>query len=314
MRDCVTIDVGRYKNFLSFNGVAGSMFFRCKDWVFQDCEWGFVDIGGGSGDAEAFDFEGNCDNMTMKNCIFHDTDGPGFLLCCYASDGNPNKGIRMENCVINAKSKRPIGLPRCAIVNTTDWTEATWTKCRFYLSPGEALMRVMDPEKDKNSKFVDCIVKNLREACSTPNLVRKVEVTASSEVAGNEAAKAADLDAATFWKAEGSADQWLQITFPTAQTINEFRIKEGPASSIVRYEIQAWDAEGEKWASCFNGRGIGAEFVAPIASRTTQKVRLRVISTNEGSPAVSEFEVFNDTTGNPFNDPTGAAAVGVVGK
>ena len=46
MRRCVTHDVGR--NNRAFNGVAGAMFFRCKDWVFEDCEWGFVDVGRGS--------------------------------------------------------------------------------------------------------------------------------------------------------------------------------------------------------------------------------------------------------------------------
>ncbi|MHC4506906.1 MAG: LamG domain-containing protein, partial [Planctomycetota bacterium] len=96
MRNCVTVDIGR--GFRAWNGVAGSMFFRAKDWVFEDCEWGFVSIGLGSGDGESFDFEGNCNDMTMRDCLFHDTDGPGFLLCCYASDGHPNMGIRMENC------------------------------------------------------------------------------------------------------------------------------------------------------------------------------------------------------------------------
>ena len=189
VRNCVSHDIGR--GFRAFNGVAGAMFFRCKDWLFEDSEWGFVDIGLGSGDGEAFDFEGNCNNMTMKNCLFHDTDGPGFLLCCYASDGNPNMDILMENCVINGKSRRPIGLPRCAIVNTTDWNKVTWSKCRFYLSPGEALMRVMDPEKDKRSKFVDCAFKNLGQACSSRNLARQATVKASSQGTGNEAQKAA---------------------------------------------------------------------------------------------------------------------------
>ena len=36
MRQCVTHDLGR--RFKSFNGVAGSMFFRCKDWVFANVE------------------------------------------------------------------------------------------------------------------------------------------------------------------------------------------------------------------------------------------------------------------------------------
>ena len=314
MRNCVTHDTGRHKNFRSFNGVAGSMFFRCKDWVFEDSEWGFVDIGGGSGDAEAFDFEGNCDNMVMKNCLFHDTDGPGFLLCCYASDAHPNKGIRMENCVINGKSKRPIGLPRCAILNTTDWTEVTWTKCTFYLSPGEALMKVMDPEKDKKSKFVDCVVKNLKQACSSPNLAAKGKITASSAVAENEAAMVVDGKEGTVWKADGAPEQWLQVDFTEPTTINEFRIKEDPSSQIIRYVIQAWDAKNKKWIGCFNGRGIGQDFIAPIVSRTTDKVRLLVLQSARGNPCLTEFGVYNDAAGTPFNDPTGGAAVGVVGK
>ena len=106
-------------------------------------------------------------------------------------------GIVMENCVLNGKAKRPIGLPRCEIVNTTDWTEATWKNCRFYLSPGEVLMRVMDPEKEKRSTFVDCVVKNLSDACSTENLAPKARASASAEAPGGDAARAVDGDPAT---------------------------------------------------------------------------------------------------------------------
>ncbi|MDP6634143.1 MAG: right-handed parallel beta-helix repeat-containing protein [Phycisphaerae bacterium] len=269
VRNCVTHDIGR--KFRSFNGVAGAMFFRCKNWTFDDSEWGFVSIGLGSGDGEAFDFEGNCDNMTMRNCLFHDTDGPGFLLCCYASDGHPNKGIVMENCVLNGKAKRPIGLPRCEIINTTDWTEVTWTKCRFYLSKGETLMRVMDPEKDKKSKFVDCLVKKLSDACSTPELAAKTTASASGK--------------------------WRQLDFGKPVVVNEFKIKEDASSSIERYVIEWWDAKASRWVGCFNGMAIGTEFVAPIVARTMTKARLRVIRTKKGNPRITEFKAYNDTTG-----------------
>jgi dienelactone hydrolase len=283
MRNCVTHDIGR--GFRAFNGVAGSMFFRCKDWVFEDSEWGFISIGLGSADGEAFDFEGNCDNMTMRNCLFHDTDGPGFLLCCYASDGHPHTRILMENCVINGKSKRPIGLPRCAIVNTTDWNESTWQNCRFYLSPGEAVMRVMDPEQDKRTSFVDCRVKDLTAACSTPPLPARA--TASWEAAGGP---------------------WIQLDFGKRTTVNEFRIKEKPSSTVIRYRIEIWDDQRAAWVSCFNGREIGNEFVAPIVSRTTTKARLRLVQTKTGKPGISEFAAFNDPPGESWNvargDPT----------
>jgi len=297
VRNCITHDIGR--GFRSFNGVAGAMFFRAKDWVFEDSEWGFIDIGLGSGDGEAFDFEGTCDNMTMRNCLFHDTDGPGFLLCCYASSPEPNLGIVIEHCVFNGKSKRPIGLPRCEILNTTDWNEVTWKNCRFYLAQGEVLMRVMDPEKDKRASFVNCVLKDLSKACSTTKLV--ANATASSEAAGQKAAHAADGNAATAWKAQGSENEWIQLDFGKAVTVNEFKIKEEPSSSVVRYRIECWDDKESRWASCFNGRNIGGEFVAPIVGRTTTKARLLAIRTTSGNPAIAEFAAYHDTSGEVFN-------------
>jgi hypothetical protein len=295
VRNCVTHDIGR--GFRAFNGVAGAMFARCKNWVFEDSEWGFIDIGQGSGDGEAFDFESNCDHMTMRNGLFHDTDGPGFLLCCYASGPEPEKDILMENCVLNGKAKRPIRLPRCEILNTTDWNEVAWKNCRFYLSPGEALMRVMDREKEKKSTFVNCGVKNLGDACSTRNLAAKATASASSEEPGYEAAKAIDGNAATAWKATSANDQWLELAFAGPQAVNEFKIKEDASSSIIRYVIEYWDAKASRWVSCFNGRDIGPEFIAPIVSRTAKKVRLLIMGTKSGNPAISAFEVYNDTAG-----------------
>ncbi|MFC1806514.1 SUMF1/EgtB/PvdO family nonheme iron enzyme, partial [Planctomycetota bacterium] len=124
------------------------------------------------------------------------------------------------------KAKRPIGLPRCEIINTTDWNQVTWKKCRFYLSPGEVLMKVMDPEKEKRTKFVGCLVKNLSDACSTQNLAAKAKVSASSQEPDNQASGAIDRKAATSWKATASTDQWLELDFGKPTTVNEFRIRE----------------------------------------------------------------------------------------
>ena len=289
MRNCITHDIGR--GFRSFNGVAGSMFFRCKNWLFEDCEWGFVSIGLGSGDGQAFDFEGNCDDMVMRNCLFHDTDGPGFLLCCYASDGHAHSGIVMENCVINGKSKRPIGLPRCAILNTTDWNESTWRKCRFYISPGESVMRVMDPEKDKKTTFIDCRVKDLAAACSTKKLEGRI----------TRSGKNAD-------------SVWIEINFGKPAIINEFLIKEEKGSSITRYVIELWNTQNDKWMSCFNGRSIGQDFVAPIVQRETTKARLRVIQTQNNQAKVTEFSAFKDSHGEPWNVKRGDNTPNRVGK
>ena len=291
VKNCVTHDIGR--GFMAFNGVAGAMFFRCKDWVFEDSEWGFVDIGLGSGDGQAFDFEGNCDNMTMRNCNFHDTDGPGFLLCCYASDGNPNKGILMENCVINGKSKRPLRpRVRAAILNTTDWTEASWKDCRFYLSPGEVLMAVMDPEKDKKSTFTNCFVQDLTAAA------RSMKHTAKG----------------TSVPASATEGQSFVLDFGRPVAINEFKLKEDVVSEISRYIIEYWDNKKADWVSCFNGLGIGAEFIAAIVPRTTSKVRLSVLANSKEKAIITAFEAYNDPSGEPLNVAKGTATPNRVGK
>jgi len=170
VRNCVTVDVGR--NNYAWNGVAGAMFFRIKNWVFEDSEWGCISRGLGSGDGEAFDFEGNCDDTIMRRCLFHDTDGPGFLVCLWSSTCQPNKGILMEDCVLNGKSMDiPPNMRRCEIWDTAnDYNEVTWDSSRFYLSSGEVLMFVQDPWGPADPVLVDCAVKNLGDACSTLNL------------------------------------------------------------------------------------------------------------------------------------------------
>jgi len=157
----------------------------------------------------------------------------------------------------------------------------------------------MDPEKEKRSTFVDCVVKNLRDACSTPNLAAKAKATASSQEPGNEAAKAIDGDAATSWKAASANDQWLQLDFAQPTTVNEFKIKEDPSSSVIRYTIECWDDEESRWVGCFNGRAIGPDFVAPIIGRTTRKVRLSVARTTGGTLCIGEFEAYDDTAREP---------------
>ena len=99
------------------------------------------------------------------------------------------------------------------------------------------------------------------------------------------------------WKAPSSSDQWLQLDFAGPTAINEFKIKEDPSSSVIRYVIECWDDKASRWVGCFNGRAIGPEFVAPIVGRTTTKVRLFVRRTTSGNPGIAEFEAYHDTTG-----------------
>ena len=172
-------------------------------------------------------------------------------------------------------------------------------------------MRVMDPEKDKRTKFTDCLVTDLSSACLTTNLV--LNATALSASAGRSAAGANDGDLGTAWIGGTSDNEWIQFSFEEAQSVNEIRIREDPASSITRYQIQYADPVSNTWKSCFNGMHIGNEFVAPIVNFRTKALRLKIMATDKGRPAIREFEAYLGS-GRLFNDPDGTAATRIVGK
>jgi len=309
VRNCLTLDVGRHNQ--AWNGVAGSMIARCKDFIFEDSEWGFISIGPpgkASSDGQAFDFECNNINHVMRRCLFHDTDGPGFLLCNDASGPGPEIDILLEDCVSNGKSLRvkENGYPKVEIMNCSAANRVTWKACRFYLSEGARLTN-----RPEGLTFTNCLIKPLGKACSTTNLALATTASASSAEPGHQGASAVDGSAITSWKAASSSDQWLQLDFGRPQTINEFRLREDASSSVTRYVIEYWDDREAKWIGSFNGLTIGPDFVAPIVNRTTSKVRLLIKKTGRGTPEIAEFEAYNDTKGEVFNASVGVASADV---
>ena len=305
VRNCITHDIGR--NFQSLNGVAGAMFQRCKNFLLENSEWGFVSIGEKgktSGDGEAFDFETSCSNNLVRGCSFHDTDGPAFLIISYGPKDR-NRALRFENCVFNGKVARAdeVEAPRVEIWSGSD-DQVEFRDCRFYLrSPTVKLT-----ETKGGITFTRCLVKTLDDACSTPNLALQASVLASSQMPGHGAGQATDGGTNTFWQAATTNELWLQLEFAVPATVNELLLREEAASSILRYAIECWDETASRWVVCFKGRQIGREFMAPIVSRTTRKIRLRVEQTAGGLPALVEVGIYNDTTRGPHEAIVKASA------
>jgi len=286
--NCVTHDIGR--NFTAFNGVAGAMMYRLTNFTFTDSEWGFVSRGGGSIDGEAFDLEGNNSIMTFTRCLFHDTDGPGFMLF-RGSNANPsNIGNLFTDCVWNGKAATcPYGqYPKAEIFNASAGANAAqFTSSRFYLSTGEVRCN-----NETSMTFTSCMSRNLSDAANGTNVALATTASASSQQVGFEATKAMDGNTASIWRPASSANEWLELDFASPTLVNEFRLREDPASSINRYAIQYWDSASATWLGCFNGRTMGANFIAPIVSRTTTKLRLLITSTTGGIPGIAEFEAY----------------------
>jgi len=309
IRNSVFHDTGR--RFQAFNGVAGSMIQRSRDLLFEDCEFGFVSIGEKgrvSADGEAFDFEiDNCD-ITVRNCLFHDTDGPGILICYGTSSAANNRRITMENCVLNGKAMRvdENWYPRIEIYNASQANEVHWKDCRFYLAG-----RVSLTNYEGWMTFTDCLTKPLNKAHQTENLAVKATASASSNLMASGPELANDGKLETSWLPEETEGAWLELRFDKPTAINEFKICEHPNSTITRYTIEYWDMEDERWRSCFNGSAItgraivvknsraGMGFTAPIVERTTDRVRLVVNRTETGRCRIDEFEAYHDLTPYP---------------
>ena len=309
IRNCVFHDTGR--RFQAFNGVAGSMFWRCRDMLIEDCEFGYISIGEKgrvSMDGEAFDFEGDNSDITMRNCLFHDADGPGFLISYGTFSAANNRRITMENCVLNGKSLRvdENWFPRVAIYNGSHANEVHWKDCRFYLASREALTN-----HTGWMTFTNCLTKPEYKACQTENLAVNAKASASSNLMASGAENANDGKLETSWLPEDTEGAWLELRFDKPTAINEFKIYEHPNSTITRYTIEYWDMEDERWRSCFNGGAItgravvvensraGNGFIAPIVERTTDRVRLVVNRTETGRCRIDEFEAYHDLTPYP---------------
>ncbi|MCE9609222.1 MAG: autotransporter-associated beta strand repeat-containing protein [Chthoniobacter sp.] len=284
--NCVTHDIGR--GFAAFNGVAGAMMYRLKNFTFTDSEWGFVSRNGGaSGDGEAFDLEGNNANMTFTRCLFHDTDGPCFMLFKGSNASPSNTDILFTDCVWNGKAALS-NLGREEIFNASPGTAtATFASSIFYLSSG-----VVRCNNNTGMTFTNCLSRNLSDAGTGTNVALATTSSASSQQVGFEAAKGNDGNVSSIWRPASAANEWLELDFAGPTLVNEFRLREEAGSSISRYTVQYWDSATSSWVGCFNGRTMGSNFIAPIVSRTTTKLRLLITATTAGTPGIAEFEAY----------------------
>ena len=292
-----------YYNERAPNGVAGSMLYRCEDFVVENSEFGHVSLGAGGHDGQSFDLEGNNTRTIFRNCLFHETEGAGFLMCWgpSANANTKNKDTLFENCVFNAKEKwnkdrmegRSSQVFACGGGNT-----ASFRKSRIYLADGETV------HAPKEFKFRDCveIVKSKDLSKSNP---LPAKATVSSFDHRHPVANATDSDTNTAWRSDSGASvgEWLELDFGSPKRVNYLILRENAFSYISRFAIQTWDTKTKRWRDCFNGGTLGPEFLVTIVPVTTRKIRLVVHRTAYGSPGINEIEAYNDTTPSPSDPP-----------
>ncbi len=273
------------------NGIAGAMLYRCEDFAVENCEFGHVSIGDGSGDGQTFDLEGNNTRTVFRDCLFHETEGAGFLMCWGASANanTKNKDTRFENCVFHAKETWPARQESrgnqvfCGDGGNT----ATFRQCTFYLADGEKMAAPAE------FQFADC-TEVAKAKGFKPGRRLTGKVAASSMSGRHPVGNASDGNPKTTWQSDSgtAAGEWLELDFGTPERVERVILRENAFSSVSRFVIQAWDERTASWRDCLNGSGIGPNFLATPVPVTTQKIRLLIHRTAYGSPAINEFEAY----------------------
>jgi len=276
-----------YFNERASNGIAAAMLYRCEDFLVENSEFGHVSIGLKSHDGQAFDLEGNNTRTVFRNCLFHETQGPGFLMCWKASANANTKNYDsvFENCVFNAKETRQGSSVFCGNEGNT----AVIRNSRFYLAEGE---KMQPPGEFKFENGVE-----IRKASDLQGKVPlDGKASASSFDHRHPVGNATDKDVKTTWRSDSgtSTGEWLQLEFDQPKRVDFLILRENAFSSISRFAIQAWDAKTSGWRDCFQGGSIGADFLAVLVPVTTPKIRLYVHRTAYGSPGVNELEVYGE--------------------
>jgi alpha-L-fucosidase len=107
------------------------------------------------------------------------------------------------------------------------------------------------------------------------------------------AASAFDGDADTFWSAPaGSHHAVLEASFQKPVTFDHALTMEwlNDGQHVEKYAIEAWD--GANWKPVAQGEAIGHEKIDSFPSVTTNRVRLRILSSTSEAH-IREFQLFN---------------------
>ncbi len=281
------------------NGIAGSMLYRSEDIIVENCEFGHISLGLDGHDGQSFDLEGNMTRTIFRNCLFHETEGAGFLMVWGASANANTKNVdtEFENCVFNAKEKwnkarneNRLGLTRSDQVFCGQLDgKTTLRNCRIYLACGEKLQRPSVFEYD------NCKVFRKHEGISGSERLEAI-VSASTADYRHPESHAIDEEIKTAWRcvSGASSGEWLELDFGQPRRVDYLAIDENYFSKITRFAIQVWDADASLWRDRFNGATIGPDFLVTPVPVTTHKIRLYVHRTGYGSPSINEIAVYGE--------------------
>ncbi len=139
-----------------------------------------------------------------------------------------------------------------------------------------------------------------------PNFAQGCAASASSQMGGNPASNANDLNYNTFWSAAAGngANEWLEINLGTSRTFNKTVIRQTNSDRITGYKIQYHN--GTAWADAYTAGTMGTNVkIDTFPPVTSSRVRLLVTAVQPGAAITAPEPVYSDIL--PTSETSGQA-------
>ncbi len=117
------------------SGTTGGFAQNMKNFVIEDCQFAYNKRNGNANDGIGFDYEGDTSNVTVKDSVFHDNDGGGFLMI--NTDG-PNTGFNIINNTIWNNCRNPKDANQNREMQANSGNSGIYTNNGIYLGGANA--------------------------------------------------------------------------------------------------------------------------------------------------------------------------------
>jgi len=116
-------------------GTTGGFIESIRNFVIDDCQFAFNKRNATANDGIGFDYEGDTNNVTVRNSVFHDNDGGGFLMI---NTGGPNTGFNISNNTIWNNCRNPKDANQNREMQANSGNSGTYTNNGIYLGAANA--------------------------------------------------------------------------------------------------------------------------------------------------------------------------------
>ena len=213
--------------------------------------------------------------------------------------------LRLNNAV-NFEEYKVFVLPGCKVIDLTSLQKIK----DFYDAGGKVIATSQLPYRGTNpedDETVQAIIKEMFgvDPLNPPAPTAPVYSSSSNYSSNYGAGMAFDgqLGETSRWNATDGPNQWLEVAFPQAVTIDRTVITER-YDRVTGYEIQYYDEAAGRWVTCCTGDRLGAGKEDRFEPVTTKRLRLYVSGVSVNSVSIEEFEVYGGDSGNLALDTT----------